>query len=153
MLLQVNGFPWTVGAIHFQEIAFVFYNLDGLGYPQNMLPNPLGGVERAKYLRLAQLMVRMWISFVNFGDPNQQLGGTFAQPGPVTSCADGDDDVVDAEKWPVYTTADHQNYVFEQNCTSHPEADYYRAPGMQYIADLIYARAGRNCSGIVACGS
>lgn len=42
-----------------------------------MLPNPLGGVERPKYLELAQLMVRMWVSFVNFGDPNVRLGGEF----------------------------------------------------------------------------
>lgn len=53
----------------------MFYNTEGLGYPQNMNPNPLGGVERPKYLELAQLMVRMWISFVNFGDPNTKLGG------------------------------------------------------------------------------
>lgn len=76
----VNGQSWTVGSVHFQEVAFVFYNLDGLGYPQNMLPNPLGGVEREKYVELAQLMVRMWISFVNFGDPNVRLAGESNKP-------------------------------------------------------------------------
>ena len=63
--------------MHFQEVAFVFYNTEGLGYPQNLNPNPLGGVGRADYIRLSQLMVRMWISFINFGDPNQHLGGEY----------------------------------------------------------------------------
>lgn len=81
---QVNGISWTLGSVHFQEVAFVFYNTEGLGYPQNMNPNPLGGVERPKYLELAQLMVRMWISFVNFGDPNMKLGGECRNvPGPM----------------------------------------------------------------------
>jgi carboxylesterase type B len=70
-----DGVPWTSGAVHFQEVAFVFYNTEGLGYPQNLNPNPLGGVERPKFLKVAQLMTRMWISFVNYGDPNQHLGG------------------------------------------------------------------------------
>lgn len=71
----MNGVPWTYGAVHFQEVAFVFYNTMGLGYPQNGNPNPLGGPRRLKYLEVSQLMCRMWISFVNFGDPNQSLGG------------------------------------------------------------------------------
>ena len=72
---KVNGIPWTYGAVHFQEVAFVFYNTMGLGYPQNLNPNPLGGPQRGKYLEISRLMSRMWISFVNFGDPNKQLGG------------------------------------------------------------------------------
>lgn len=47
----------------------------GLGYAQNLNPNPMGGPERPKYLKLALQMVRMWISFVNYGDPNKNLGG------------------------------------------------------------------------------
>jgi len=73
--LQVNGWDWTSGSIHFQEVAFVFYNTMGLGYPQNLNPNPLEGPQRQKYIEVAQLMSRMWISFVNFGDPNKVLGG------------------------------------------------------------------------------
>ena len=72
---KVNGVSWTSGAVHFQEVAFVFHNTMGLGYPQNLNPNPLGGLQREKYLEISQLMSRMWISFVNFGDPNKQLGG------------------------------------------------------------------------------
>ena len=71
----MNGIPWFAGAVHFQEVAFVFYNTMGYGYPQNLNPNPMGGVERPKYLALSKQMARMWISFINFGDPNMQLGG------------------------------------------------------------------------------
>ncbi|KAK5727735.1 hypothetical protein LTR17_012497 [Elasticomyces elasticus] len=70
-----NGISWAYGAVHFQEVAFVFYNTMGLGYPQNGNPNPLGGVFSEDYVRVAKLMTRMWISFVNYGGPNQHLGG------------------------------------------------------------------------------
>ena len=62
--------PWYVGAVHFQEVAFVFFNTEGYGYPQNMNPNPMGGAGRPIYVALAQQMVRMWISFINDLDPN-----------------------------------------------------------------------------------
>jgi triacylglycerol lipase len=55
----VNGQPYTTGSTHFQEVAFVFYNTGGYGYPQNLLPNPLGGVLRPRYLALAKIMTRM----------------------------------------------------------------------------------------------
>jgi hypothetical protein len=71
----VNGLSYFAGAVHFQEVAFVFYNTEGLGYPQNGGPNPLGGPERESLLVLAKQMCRMWISFVNYGDPNMHLGG------------------------------------------------------------------------------
>jgi carboxylesterase type B len=71
----VNGLNYLAGAVHFQEVAFVFYNTEGLGYPQNGGPNPLGGPERESLLVLAKQMCRMWISFVNYGDPNMHLGG------------------------------------------------------------------------------
>jgi len=71
----VNGLSYLTGAVHFQEVAFVFYNTEGLAYPQNGGPNPLGGPERESLLVLAKQMCRMWISFVNYGDPNMHLGG------------------------------------------------------------------------------
>jgi carboxylesterase type B len=71
----VNGVPFTIGSTHFQEVAFMMYNTMGLGYPQNLVPNPLGGAERPKYLKLAKLMTRMWIGFIHSGDPNDHPGG------------------------------------------------------------------------------
>lgn len=53
----------------------------------------------------------------------------------------------------MYTLDDPQNFVFEQNITSHAESDLFRAEGMKYINDLIVARAGTSCAGLVACGS
>jgi hypothetical protein len=78
----VNGLSYFAGAVHFQEVAFVFYNTEGLGYPQNGGPNPLGGPERESLLVLAKQMCRMWISFVNYGDPNMHLGGKLIIPLP-----------------------------------------------------------------------
>lgn len=60
---------------------------------------------------------------------------------------------VDAEMWPAYSLEDPRVFVFDQNTTSYAESDWYRAPGMEYIGELISARAGRNCSGLEACGA
>jgi len=129
----VNGGSYQYGVPHFQEVAFVFYNTEGYGYPQNGNPNPLGGPNRETYIRVAKQMTRMWISFANFGDPNMQLG-------------------VESEHWPVYTLDDPQNFVFEQNVSSHPEPDTFRAEGIKYLSNLILARAGKDCESLVACG-
>lgn len=151
-MFQVNGISYVFGAVHFQEVAFVFHNTEGYGYPQNGNPNPMGGPERPKYLRVSQLMTRMWISFVNFGDPNRQLGG---KPSCITNPCLTELILklrtVEANHWPAYSLSHPQNFVFEQNITSHTETDWYRAEGIQYISDLILARRGTSCSGIETC--
>lgn len=157
--------PWTYGAVHFQEVAFVFYNTMGLGYPQNLNPNPLGGPERPKYLKLALQMSRSWISFINYGDPNHNLGSKSRLShisnklvsvsilrSKVRMIPADNARAVEAETWPAYSLDQPQNFVFEQNITSHPEPDYYRAAGINYIGELIQARNGGNCSGLVVCG-
>lgn len=53
----------------------------------------------------------------------------------------------------MYSLESPQNFVFEQNITSHAEPDTYREEGMQYLIDLILARAGTDCPGIEACGA
>lgn len=98
-------------------------------------------------------MVRMWISFINHGDPNMHLGGKYQFECGLFCSTASDYDSVAAETWPAYTLKNPQNFVFEQNVTSHSEPDYYRAEGINYISELIMARAGRNCSGLVACGA
>jgi triacylglycerol lipase len=60
--------------------------------------------------------------------------------------------VVEAAPWRAYSLDQPQNFVFEKNITSHPEPDYYRAAGINYIGVLIEARNGGNCSGLVVCG-
>lgn len=65
----VNGQTNLVGATHAQEVAFVFHNLEGDGYPSNGNPNPFEGKPRS-YKELATLMSRAWIGFIANGDPN-----------------------------------------------------------------------------------
>ncbi|KAK6000930.1 hypothetical protein QM012_003013 [Aureobasidium pullulans] len=130
----VNGLPYFAGAVHFQEVAFVFYNTEGLGYPQNGNPNPLGGPARESLVTLAKQMCRMWVSFVNYGDPNMHLG-------------------VPAEPWVAVDADEPEAYYFQQNTTSSSMPDTVRAEGVSYIEELIMARKGTNCTGIVACGS
>ncbi|KAH0040810.1 carboxylesterase family protein, partial [Aureobasidium melanogenum] len=130
----VNGLPYFAGAVHFQEVAFVFYNTEGPGYPQNGNPNPLGGPARESLVTLAKQMCRMWISFVNYGDPNMHLG-------------------VPAEPWVAVDADEPEFYYFQQNATSSSMPDVWRAEGVSYIEELIMARKGTNCTGIVACGS
>ena len=58
------------------------FNTEGLGYPQNGNPNPLGGPNRETYIRVSKQMTRMWVSFANHGNPNRNLGGKATQPNP-----------------------------------------------------------------------
>jgi triacylglycerol lipase len=103
-------------------------------------------------------MTRMWVSFANYGDPNKNLGSRQCIPfSSLTNIYNFDQHLyliaVESEHWPVYTLDDPQNFVFEQNITSHAESDLFRAEGMKYINDMIVARAGTNCTSLVACGS
>jgi len=148
----VNGLSYLTGAVHFQEVAFVFYNTEGLGYPQNGGPNPLGGPERESLLVLAKQMCRMWISFVNYGDPNMHLGGK------LTILLELEVDLltivsVPAEPWVAVDADEPEYYYFQQNTSSSSFPDTVRAEGVSYWEELIMARRGTNCTGIVACGS
>jgi carboxylesterase type B len=64
------------GTPHFTEIAYVFYNLNGLGYPT--IINPFTNATQA-LLDLAKLTNRMWISFIHDLDPNNH-GSTYHTP-------------------------------------------------------------------------
>jgi carboxylesterase type B len=129
----VNGQPYTTGSTHFQEVAFVFYNTEGYGYPQNLLPNPLAGVLRSRYLALAKIMSAHWIGFISTGNPNSAPN--------------------QAAQWPRYSVDAPMAYFYSANVTSVPKPDNYRPAGINYIMDLILARQGRNCSGLTACGA
>jgi len=119
------AYPLTefIGATHFQEVAFVFNNLEGLGYAVN----PFLGQPQT-YPDLSELMSRMWASFVHDGDPNGHgLSGY--------------------EDWPAYDTIAGGgvgvDYFFDANTTSRPEADSWRAEGIAYLNRLwkdVYGR-------------
>jgi hypothetical protein len=51
--------------------------------------------------------------------------------------------------WPVYSVEEPRNFVFEQNVTSHAEAD--RAKGIGYINELLLARRGTGCTRLEVC--
>ncbi|KAJ9611134.1 hypothetical protein H2200_004317 [Cladophialophora chaetospira] len=120
----VNGQPPAIGATHFQEVAFVFHNLEGLGYENAVAVDPFANKPRT-YQQLVTIMSRMWVSFIVDGDPN-------------TSNAT-------SVRWPVYTLENPQNIVFDANATDllYAEPDYYRAEGIQYITDRLVSVYGR----------
>lgn len=65
--------PAADGATHFQEVAFVFDNTQGLGYETVVAENPFAD-EPATFDELAKIMSSMWVSFVVEGDPNYSGG-------------------------------------------------------------------------------
>ncbi|KAG6098773.1 hypothetical protein E4U30_007550 [Claviceps sp. LM220 group G6] len=85
------GVPDTLGATHFQEVAFVFHNLDGVGYETN----PFGGNDTQytkKARALATTMCAQWVNFIVHQDPNGPRGSENAPENtswPVFNSQDG----------------------------------------------------------------
>lgn len=121
------GLPATVGVTHFQEVAFVFNNVNGLGYTLNpFLDKP------ESYFALSKLMSCSWASFVHDLDPN-----SFRSSAVGMKIAGG------ADEWPKYGTGGAaQNIVWDANVTSHAEPDDFRAAGIALIneGNLLYLR-------------
>ncbi|KAL1907287.1 hypothetical protein Sste5344_006919 [Sporothrix stenoceras] len=106
----VNGVPAQYGSGHFVEVAFVFGNLQGLGYDENPFEN-----TPSSYGQLAKTMSKAWINFFISLDPNGKGGGG---------------------SWPIYNTttgggAGH-NMVWRAG-SSHIEPDIYRAEGIRWM--------------------
>ncbi|KAI1504603.1 Alpha/Beta hydrolase protein [Biscogniauxia marginata] len=110
--VTVNGVPASSAATHFQEVAFVFYNLNGDGYTDNPFANTL-----ESYKALALTMSSAWINFITGLDPN----GDAVSP-----------------EWPQYNTAVGggvgQEIVWSAD-GSYVEFDDFRASGIKYIID------------------
>lgn len=68
-----NGLAAELGAAHFSEVAFVFYNTMGLGYHNAVASDPFEN-EPETFEQLAKMMSRMWVSFIVNLDPNQAGG-------------------------------------------------------------------------------
>jgi hypothetical protein len=60
---------------------------------------------------------------------------------------------VPAEPWVAVDADEPEAYYFRQNTTSSSMPDTVRAEGVSYWEEIIMARKGTNCTGIVACGS
>ncbi|KAI1632767.1 Alpha/Beta hydrolase protein [Biscogniauxia mediterranea] len=110
--VTVNGVPAYTAATHFQEVAFVFYNLNGDGYAENPFAN-----EPDSYKELALTMSTAWINFFTALNPN----GDAASPA-----------------WPQYDTAVGggvgQHMVWSAN-GSYAEMDDFRAEGINWIVE------------------
>jgi carboxylesterase type B len=121
------GIPWYVGVTHFQEVAFVFDNIDGYGYnPAHSTINPFENKTQS-YYHLAKLMSQSWASFIYDQNPNN-FTGRYAG----------------AAEWPVYSTSAPQNIVWDANATelAYAEPDTFREEGIRFILDhaLAYNR-------------
>lgn len=112
------GLAAAIGVTHYQEVAWVFNNIDGAGYSTN--PFAVNdAAQRAAYVEVSTLMSRMWASFATDLDPNNH--GLTGYP-----------------TWPKYTLANEgagDNFVFDANVTSYVERDDYRVPGMAFLFD------------------
>ncbi|KAG2521680.1 hypothetical protein BBO99_00005858 [Phytophthora kernoviae] len=113
------GTSQYLGATHFTEVAFVFYNLAGNGYNNSVATDPFLNKPES-YTQLARLMTRMWVSFIVDQTPNNNL--------------------TDVE-WPQYSLDDPQNFVFDTNVTnvSYVEPDFFRTEAIAYIHSLYNA--------------
>ncbi|KAH0373221.1 alpha/beta-hydrolase, partial [Aureobasidium melanogenum] len=98
---------------HFQEVAFVFNNLNGLGYAIDPFAN-----KSAAFTDLSDFMSKSWVTFVHDLDPNGYAGKNSSLP-----------------TWPAYSVSAPQNMVFDANVTSHTEPDTWRAEGIKLITD------------------
>ncbi|KAE9045073.1 hypothetical protein PR003_g11229 [Phytophthora rubi] len=108
------GISQYIGSTHFQEVAFVFYNLDGNGYNNSVATDPFLD-KPDSYKQLARVMTRMWASFIVDQSPNNN-------------------GVTDVE-WPQYSLDDPQNIVFDANMTdlAYIESDLFRAEAIAYM--------------------
>ncbi|KAK5142074.1 hypothetical protein LTR04_002349, partial [Oleoguttula sp. CCFEE 6159] len=106
-----TGITWPTQVTHFQEVAFVFNNLAGLGYAVNPFEN-----KSSAYTNLSKFMSNSWASFVFDLEPNNWQGRNAS-----------------IGQWPVYDTAKPQDFVFDANVTSYAEPDTYRQAGIELI--------------------
>ena len=121
------GLSSLTGVTHFQEVAFVFDNTQGLGYDEEHgTVNPFQNKTKSFY-DLADYMSKSWASFIYDLDPNYEI--TKPASAPI---------------WPKYSLGQPQNIVWDANVTTLAflEADTFRSEGIRWILDhaLLYRR-------------
>ncbi|RHZ45901.1 carboxylesterase/lipase family protein [Aspergillus thermomutatus] len=102
--------PLLMGATHFEEVAFVFNNIEGLGYHYG---KPFAGTPES-YKQLSKLMTSMWASFIHDLDPNSGIQNSSVH-------------------WYPYGRNQPVDMLFDANVTSHMERDTWRKKGIDYI--------------------
>ncbi|RGP61277.1 hypothetical protein FSPOR_10106 [Fusarium sporotrichioides] len=117
--IKPNGQPEFAGVTHFQEVAFVLYNIIGNGYTRK----PFGGEgsypDDAK--SMAKTISTAWINFFNTLDPNGNTGK----------------ELFSGKEWPIYDLSDGpdgEGIVFNIN-GSEIEVDDWRSDGMDWMAE------------------
>ena len=132
---RFNTIPYPldniIGVTHFQEVAFVFNNINGLGYAEN----PFQG-KPPSYYTLSKLMSCMWVSFIHDGNPNNH-------------------GQIDVPEWPEYRNGNGgeavsgfggygKTFVFQANGTgSYVEDDNYRAQGIAAMNSMWGSQFGK----------
>ena len=117
----VAGMPGYIGAVHFQEVAFVFDNTRGDGYEES----PFGNNNNTEALTaLAKTMSTAWVNFVTGQDPNGPEGLGLLLPG--------------GGVWPVYNASAGggvgESLVWKDK-GSYVEIDSWRAEGLNYFSE------------------
>ncbi|KAK4448281.1 Alpha/Beta hydrolase protein [Podospora aff. communis PSN243] len=124
------GVPGYLGAAHFQEIPYTFYNLDGVGYARN----PFDGAP-AGHVRVAREMADAWVRFFVGMDPNPSLGPSGKGKGKGKGTGEEEGEMVE---WPRYDAAEGggvgRNLVFDA-AGSWVEWDSWRAEGIQWMIE------------------
>lgn len=110
--VYVNGIPNILGATHFQEVAFVFYDLTSSEFEN----------KPESFKELSNWMSRQWVNFISDSDPSSSVS-------PDNSPA-----------WPLYTPSQPDNLVFDVNKTglAYVAEDNYRAEAITYLQQNVY---------------
>jgi carboxylesterase type B len=114
--VTVNPLPAFIGATHFQEVAFVFYNLEGDGYAENPFANKPDSLKD-----LAKTINTAWINFFVHHDPNG-AGGKLE----------------DGSAWPVYNATVGGGVgeeIYFGEAGSKVQMDSWRAAGMNWLIE------------------
>ncbi|KAF5680079.1 triacylglycerol lipase V, partial [Fusarium heterosporum] len=116
--VYVNGLPAILGATHFQEVAFVFNNIKGVGYGAN----PFEGKPET-FVQLADLMSKMWVAFMHDLTPNS------VETAPEHTA------------WPQYSLLQPQNLVFDVNKTdvTYVAPDTVRKEEIAFLLNDVFA--------------
>ncbi|RDW88358.1 hypothetical protein BP6252_00390 [Coleophoma cylindrospora] len=129
--VTVEGVPSYIGATHFQEVAFVFDNINGTGYATSPFPNATEPEKRAAFVNLASQISKSIVGFITTLDPNQN-------------------GLENVAAWPVYNSTtgggEGMNMVFTvdgDGFGSYAENDTWRAEGIAFVSEFAKAVWGR----------
>jgi acetylcholinesterase len=110
--VYVNGIGPILGATHFQEVAFVFHNLESSEFTN----------KPETFKQLSNLMSCQWVNFMHVTNPNLSQASA------------------NSTEWPLYTPSAPDNIVFDVNSTglAYTEVDNYREEAITYLLENVY---------------